>query len=220
MNNNIPFSFADRLKEAMKLRNLKSSQIEKISQDLYNEGKIKRPIKMPLITDYLKGRYEATQSNIYTLSLILNVNEVWLMGFDVPMDRNFGRTKTAEIDVISLVNNDIIQKIPYAYRTDIADEDPSNFFAIYASDNSMAPLLDVGDIAIIKKYNEFLNGKTYLLKIKGGTPIIRKVIKSDDGKVELQAMNMWNFPTQYDFNFEDLEILGEVVKSENRSAYK
>ncbi len=219
-NNNIPFSFADRLKEAMKLRNLKSSQIEKISQDLYNEGKIKRPIKMPLITDYLKGRYEATQSNIYTLSLILNVNEVWLMGFDVPMDRNFGRTKTAEIDVISLVNNDIIQKIPYAYRTDIADEDPSNFFAIYASDNSMAPLLDVGDIAIIKKYNEFLNGKTYLLKIKGGTPIIRKVIKSDDGKVELQAMNMWNFPTQYDFNFEDLEILGEVVKSENRSAYK
>lgn len=220
MNNNIPFSFADRLKEAMKLRNLKSSQIEKISQDLYNEGKIKRPIKMPLITDYLKGRYEATQSNIYTLSLILNVNEVWLMGFDVPMDRNFGRTKTAEIDVISLINNDIIQKIPYAYRTDIVDEDPSNFFAIYASDNSMAPLLDVGDIAVIKKYNEFSNGKTYLLKIKGGTPIIRKVIKSDNGKVELQAMNMWNFPTQYDFKFEDLEILGEVVKVENNSAFK
>ena len=220
MNSNIPFSFADRLKEAMKLRNLKSSQIEKISQDLYNEGKIKRPIKMPLITDYLKGRYEATQSNIYTLSLILNVNEVWLMGFDVPIDRNFGRTKTAEIDVISLVNNDIIQKIPFAYRTDIASEDPKNFFAIYASDNSMAPLLDVGDIAIIKKYTAFLNGKTYLLKIKGGTPIIRKIIKSDDGKVELQAMNMWNFPTQYDFSFDDLEILGEVVKVENNSAFK
>lgn len=32
-------------------------------------------------------------------------------------------------------------------------------FAIQASDNSMAPLLDVGDIAIIKKYKEFLNKK-------------------------------------------------------------
>ena len=32
----------------------------------------------------------------------------------------------------------------------------------------MAPLLDVGDIAIIKKYKEFFNKKTYLLKIKGG----------------------------------------------------
>lgn len=139
------------------------------------------------------------------------------MGYDVSMD---GKTKISEIDVISLSTNEVIKKLPYSYRTDIAEEDPVNFFAIYATDSSMAPLLDVGDIAIIKKYTEFLNGKTYLLKIKNGSPIIRKIIKSDDGKVELQAMNMWNFPTQYDFNFEDLEIIGEVVKVENNSAFK
>lgn len=213
-------TFANRLKEAMKLKDFKSSQIEKISQNLYNEGKIKRPIKMPVITDYLKGRYEAAQSNIYALALILDVNEVWLMGEDVPMDRSFGRTKVAEINLINLSTNEVIQKIPFSYRTDINEDNPQNFFAIYASDSSMAPLLDVGDIAIIKKYTKFLNGKTYLLKIKGGAPIIRKIIKSDDGKVELQAMNMWNFPTQYDFNFEDLEILGDVVKVENNSAFK
>ncbi len=139
------------------------------------------------------------------------------MGYDVSMD---GRTKIAEIDVINLSTNEILQKIPYSYRTDIAEDAPKNYFAIYASDSSMAPLLDIGDIAIIKKYNDFSNGKTYLLKIKNGNPIIRKVIKSDNGNVELQAMNMWNFPTQYDFNFEDLEILGEVVKVENNSAFK
>lgn len=213
-------TFANRLKEAMKLKNFKSSQIEKISQNLYNEGKIKRPIKMPVITDYLKGRYEAAQSNIYALALILDVNEVWLMGEDVPMDRSFGRTKVTEINLINLSTNEVVQKIPYVYRTDIADEDPASFFAIYASDNSMAPLLDVGDIAVIKRYTEFSNKKTYLLKIKGGTPIIRKVIKSDDGKVELQAMNMWNFPTQIDLTMEDIELLGEVVKVENNSAFK
>lgn len=142
------------------------------------------------------------------------------MGEDVPMDRSFGRTKVAEINLINLSTNEVIQKIPFSYRTDINEDNPQNFFAIYASDSSMAPLLDVGDIAIIKKYTKFLNGKTYLLKIKGGAPIIRKIIKSDDGKVELQAMNMWNFPTQYDFNFEDLEILGDVVKIENNSAFK
>ena len=197
-------TFAERLKEAMQLRNLKSSQIEKISEQLFNENKIKRPIKMPVITDYLKGRYEAAQSNIYALALILNVNEVWLMGEDVPIDRSFGRTKVAEINLINLSNNEIIQKIPYSYRTDISEEDPSNFFAVYASDNSMAPLLDVGDIAIIKKYKEFTNRKTYLLKIKNGNPIIRKVIKNDDEKIELQAMNMWNFPTQKDLNMDDI----------------
>ena len=213
-------TFAERLKEAMQLRNLKSSQIEKISEQLFNENKIKRPIKMPVITDYLKGRYEAAQSNIYALALILNVNEVWLMGEDVPIDRSFGRTKVAEINLINLSNNEIIQKIPYSYRTDISEEDPSNFFAVYASDNSMAPLLDVGDIAIIKKYKEFTNRKTYLLKIKNGNPIIRKVIKNDDEKIELQAMNMWNFPTQKDLNMDDIEILGEVIKVENISAFK
>ena len=53
----IKSTFSERLKEAMKIRNLKSSQIEKISEKLYNEQKIKRIIKMPVITDYLKGRF-------------------------------------------------------------------------------------------------------------------------------------------------------------------
>lgn len=218
--NNTPFSFSERLKEAMKLRNLKSSQIEKISIELFENKKIKRPIKMPIITDYLKGRYEATQPNIYALSLILNVSEVWLMGFDVPMDRSFGRTKVSEINVISLLTNEVMQKIPFAHRMDIAEDDPKNYFAIYASDNSMAPLLDIGDIAIIKKYNQFINMKTYLLKIKGGNPIIRKIIQTDDGTIELHAMNMYNFPIQKDLKFEDIEILGEVIRVENNSAFK
>jgi hypothetical protein len=213
-------TFAERLKEAMKIRGLKSSQIEKISEDLVNEQKIKRPIRMPVITDYLKGRYEAAQSNIYALALILDVNEVWLMGEDVPMDRSYGRTKIAEINIINLLTNEVVQKIPYSYRTDIAEDDPKNFFAIYASDNSMAPLLDVGDIAIIKKYKNFSNKKTYLLKIKGGAPIIRKIIQSDNGDIELHAMNMWNYPVQSDLKLNDIEILGEVVRVENKSAFK
>lgn len=213
-------TFAERLKEAMKIRGLKSSQIEKISEDLVNEQKIKRPIRMPVITDYLKGRYEAAQSNIYALALILDVNEVWLMGEDVPMDRSYGRTKIAEINIINLLTNEVVQKIPYSYRTDIAEDDPKNFFAIYASDNSMAPLLDVGDIAIIKKYKNFSNKKTYLLKIKGGAPIIRKIIQSDNGEIELHAMNMWNYPVQSDLKLNDIEILGEVVRVENKSAFK
>ena len=175
---------------------------------------------MPLITDYLKGRYEASQSNIYALALILDVNEVWLMGYDVPMDRSYGRTKVGEIDVINLQTNEVIQKIPYSYKTDIEDDNPQNYFAVKASDNSMAPLLDIGDIAIIKKYKEFINGKTYLLKIKDEATIIRKIIQSDDESVELQALNMWNYPTQTGLTMNNIEILGEVVRVENNSAFK
>lgn len=33
-------------------------------------------------------------------------------------------------------------------------------------------------------------------------------------------MNMWNFPTQNGLKMEDIEILGEVVRVENKSAFK
>lgn len=202
-------SFSQRLKEAMQMRNIKPAELSKISG-----------ISKSSLSEYLKGKYEAKQTALYNLSKALNINEVWLMGEDVPMDRSFGRTKVAEIDILNLSTNEVIQKIPYSYRTDIAEDNPKNFFAIYATDNSMAPLLDVGDIAIIKKFNKFINMKTYLLKIKQGNPIIRKVIQSDNGKIELQAMNMWNFPTQTDLTLSDIEILGEVVRVENKSAFK
>ena len=207
-------TFANRLLIAMKKNNI--NQIE-LSEKTTLHGK---KISQSLINKYLKGKAFARQDNIYILSKILNVNEVWLMGYNVPMDKNYGKTKVAEIDVINLSTNEIIQKIPYSYRTDIAADDPKNFFAIQASDNSMAPLLDVGDIAIIKKYKEFLNKKTYLLKIKGGFPIIRKIIQTDNGEIELQAMNMWNFPIQNGLKMEDIEILGEVIRVENKSAFK
>lgn len=202
-------TFANRLNKILDIRNMK--QVELCEKTKLSSG---------LINKYLKGKAFARQDKLSILAEALDTNEVWLMGYNVPIDKNYGKSKLTEINVINLSTNEIIQTIPYSYRTDIAEDNPTNYFAIYASDSSMAPLLDVGDIAIIKKYTEFSNGKTYLLKIKNGNPIIRKVIKSDNGNVELQAMNMWNFPTQYDFNFEDLEILGKVVRVENNSAFK
>lgn len=202
-------TFSDRLKKILKIRNMK--QVELCEKTKLSSG---------LINKYLKGKAFARQDKLSLLAEALDTNEVWLMGYDVPMDRNYGKTKITEIDIINLSTNEVLQKIPFSYRTDIDEDNPKNFFAIYAADNSMAPLLDIGDIAIIKKYCEFNNRKTYLLKIKGGSPIIRKVIQTDDGTIELQAMNMWNFPTQTNLTLNDIEILGEVVKVENHSAFK
>ena len=202
-------TFANRLNKILEIRNMK--QVDLCEKTKLSSG---------LINKYLKGKAFARQDKLSILAEALDTNEVWLMGYNVPMDKNYSKTKVSEINIINLSTNEIIQKLPYSYRTDIAEDDPKNFFAIYASDNSMAPLLDVGDIAIIKKFDKFINMKTYLLKIKQGNPIIRKIIQSDDGKIELQAMNMWNFPTQTDLTLNDIEILGEVVRVENKSAFK
>lgn len=206
---NLIDTFAHRLKYAIKIRDVRPVDISKVTG-----------ISKTNLSCYMSGKYEAKQDGVEILAKVLDVNPVWLMGYDVPIDRNYEKDKIIEINVINLHTNEIIEKIPFVYRTDIAEDDPKNFFAIQASDNSMAPLLDIGDIAIIKKYKEFLNKKTYLLKIKGGFPIIRKIIQTTNGKIELQAMNMWNFPIQSDLKMEDIEILGEVIKVENKSAFK
>jgi len=39
------------------------------------------------ISQYLSGKYEPKQRNIYLIALALNVSEAWLMGYDVPMKR-------------------------------------------------------------------------------------------------------------------------------------
>lgn len=36
---------------------------------------------------YLSGAYEPKQNRIYDMARVLNVNEAWLMGYDVPMER-------------------------------------------------------------------------------------------------------------------------------------
>lgn len=201
-------SFSKRLKEAMRIRNINQAELSQ-----------KSGISKSSLSEYLKGKYEAKQTGLFNLAKALDVNEVWLMGEDVPMDRAYGRSKVTEISVFNLSTNEVIQKIPYVYRTDITDVDIENIFAIYANDSSMAPLLNVGDVAIIQKQNSFISGRTYLLKIKNGFPIIRKVIQTTSG-VELQAMNMWNFPPQTDLKNSDIEIIGRVIKVENQSAFK
>lgn len=202
-------TFSNRLKQILKIRNMK--QVELCEKTHLSSG---------LINKYIKGKAVAKQDKLSLLADALDTNEVWLMGYNVPMDKSYGRTKISEINVLNLNTNEVIDTIPFAYRTDISSDSPENYFAIKASDNSMYPLLDVGDIAVIRKCDKLLeNGKTYLIKINNSSPIVRKVIKDDDENVELQAMNMWNYPTQTGLKLNDLEFLGEVVKVENKSAF-
>lgn len=66
---------ADRIKEAMRIRNLK--QVDILSKTDISKG---------ALSSYLSGRYEPKQKNLHSLARVLNVSEAWLMGLDVPMD--------------------------------------------------------------------------------------------------------------------------------------
>lgn len=70
-------TIADRIKKGMAARGLRQTDI--IEKTGINKG---------ALSSYIAGRYEPKQNNIYLIAKALNVNEAWLMGADVPMDRD------------------------------------------------------------------------------------------------------------------------------------
>lgn len=70
-------STSKRLKEAMVLRNKKQKDLVDITK-----------IDKGSISHYLSGRYEPKKEAVNKLASALNVSEMWLWGYDVPMERS------------------------------------------------------------------------------------------------------------------------------------
>lgn len=67
---------SDRIKEALSIRNMKQA-------DLCDKTKIPKSA----ISQYISGTFEPKQDRLLLIAQALDVNPVWLMGFDVPMER-------------------------------------------------------------------------------------------------------------------------------------
>lgn len=103
----------------------------------------------------------------------------------------------------------------------------NNYFEFISEDDAMFPLLDVGDIALIYKQNELdniltPNKGTYLIKLSGKNTIRKIELSEDKTFYALTAMNAYykviNIPKDELYN--EIQILGKVIKSENKSAFK
>lgn len=69
-------SCADRIKTALSIRGMKQSDLCRLTE-----------IPKSAISQYISGAYDPKQDRIYLISRALNVSEAWLMGLDVPMER-------------------------------------------------------------------------------------------------------------------------------------
>ncbi|MEN3822927.1 XRE family transcriptional regulator [Staphylococcus xylosus] len=86
-------SFKDRLKFAMQNKNLNQSELSKLTGIGRNS-----------ISDYLKGKYEAKQDKIYILAKYLNVNEAWLMGYNVSKERVTDEQRDVTKPILTQIN--------------------------------------------------------------------------------------------------------------------
>jgi len=69
--------FAERLRMALDFRNMKATELSELTG-----------INKSTISQYLSNEYVAKRDRIELFAKILNVNEAWLIGYDVPMETN------------------------------------------------------------------------------------------------------------------------------------
>ena len=216
-------TFQNRLYKAMTIKNMKQvNLVEKTGLD------------KTLINKYLSGKTNAKQDKLTILADALNVNEIWLMGYDVPMDRNLNSLNITPLSELQQTEIPILGKVKAGYnylanenkigRTylDYKPSDPENYYALQITGDSMEPLFSDGDIAIVHKQDDFESGNTCIVLINGDEATVKKVVRMEDG-IDLIAMNPY-YPVRH-FSSEDMKkipvkIIGKVVEARKRNQFK
>lgn len=204
-------TFSQRLRNGLDIRQMTQSELSKLSH-----------ISKSSISRYLKGDWEGKQSAVYALSNALNVTEAWLMGYDVPMEGSISVTPAIpagfepmpEMSTVPLVgaiacgtpilaeqNIEARIGIPAAWRAD---------FALTCKGDSMAAMIQDGDIVCIRKQPEVENGEIAAVRI-GEEATLKRFYRQGD-TVMLQAENPAFSPLVYTRDqLNKITIEGRVV---------
>ena len=185
---NLVDTFQNRLKKAMGLNNMK--QVELVE---------KSGLDKTLINKYLSGVSNARQKNLTILADILNVNEVWLMGYDISIERNCAENDVTanSLTATVFVYGTIPAGIPMECIEDVLDteEIPASmlkggkqYFGLKIKGNSMSPAYLDGDTIILEKVDDCESGQDCVVMINGNDGTFKRVIKNENSII-LQPLN-------------------------------
>lgn len=211
-------TFQNRLTTAMTLKNIK--QVELVE---------KTNLDKTLINKYLSGITNASQKKLTILAEALNVNEVWLMGYDVPMQRNLD-TNIQGIDkrsdnnsAVVLIYGTIPAGVPMECIEDIIDTEEipvdmlkggKQYFGLKIKGDSMYPEYLDGDTLILLKQDNCESGEDAVVMVNGNDGTFKRVFKNENGII-LQPLNSSYQPMIYtNEQIENLpiRIIGKVVE--------
>ena len=79
------YTTSQRLKQIMKERNIKQADIVRAAQPFCNKYNVN--LGKNTLSQYVSGKVAPGDEKLSILGLALNVSEAWLMGYEVPMER-------------------------------------------------------------------------------------------------------------------------------------
>lgn len=198
-----------RLKYARELRNI---SLEKAGEAV--------GVHKSTVLRWERGNTEKFKITVLeALANLYNVSPSWLMGYDVPMQREFKKEKLDELGnpVIEIPLLGVV-KAGYDYLAqenwiDTIDVDKKlaesgELFALKVKGDSMFPVLIEDDIVIIKKQNDFENGDIVVAIINGDEATIKKGKKSSNS-ILLQPFNSNCEPLI--FTYDEMETIPVTI---------
>ncbi|EMC0230895.1 helix-turn-helix domain-containing protein [Staphylococcus pseudintermedius] len=157
-------SFKDRLKQIMSERKISQSELSR-----------RTGIGRNSISDYLNGKYEAKQDKVFELAKVLNVNEAWLMGFDISKNREIENSITSIYDkltpprqkrVLDFANeqlNEQSNKVLHINSHNVISEEVAVYG--YASAGTGETLID--GVEFTTQYNGHIPNHDFALQVNG-----------------------------------------------------
>ena len=217
--NELVDNFSNRLNTAIRLRNIKPIELSE-----------KTGIDKSKISSYMSGRYKAKQDGVYLLAQALNVNEAWLMGLDVPMERNL------KIESNVFPTSDIPKKVPvigkisaglpilaveniegYEFAPSSHIKEGYEYFYLRVQGDSMNLRFNGGDIVLVQKQDTLENDEIGVILVNGDDATVKKY-KSENGLVILEPLstNTENTVQIYNPKNISIKIIGKVVSYQGK----
>lgn len=189
------------------------------AQELSNRSSVAKAS----ISQYVNGSHKPSNISSGKMAPILNVNPLWLMGFDVPMrpDTPVEPSKKSpgvSINVLGRVAAGIpIEAVEEVIDTEEITEEMAShgkYFGLLIKGDSMLPAICDQDIVIVRQQDDAESGDTVIALVNGDDATCKRLRKYKEG-IELIPNNPSFSPmffTNEDIQSKPVKIIGKVVE--------
>ena len=195
-----------RLRKLLEMKDLKQTDVLKLAEPYCKKYNIK--LNKSDLSQFVNGKNEPGQWKLTILAMTLDVSEAWLMGYDVPMERESG--KKPRFNSIEQIEN----AIPYdkgknvpifgtvragvggaAYQeilgyepVDATYNNTDDLFWLMVQGDSMTPELNNGDMVLVRKQTSVDSGDLAVVIVDKEEALVKRVYYDTD-LIELHSKN-------------------------------
>ena len=207
-------TFANRLSYALTIRNMKPIELAEATK-----------IDKSKISSYMSGRYKAKTDGLKIIADVLNVSPIWLMGYDVPMEKEIKQDSnvfpTVDVPQKYPVLGKISAGLPilaveniegYMYAPSSKIQAGYDYFFLRVIGDSMNLKFPDGCLLLVQKQPELENSQIGVIRVNGDDATVKRFKREGDLVIlEPMSSNPEHQVQIYNPKKIKVEIIGKVI---------